>query len=123
MRQILVVDDDRATRLAMKELLEAKGYGVACTANGQEALDHLQRSDPPFVILLDLGMPVLSGCQFRERQRRTPTLAPIPVLLLSGEHDLPQIAASLGVAGYVPKPVEFNELLAAVRVINDPTAA
>ena len=120
---ILVVEDDSTTRLAMKTLLEAAGYRVACAANGREALDHLRQAEPPFLILLDLAMPVMDGWQFRREQQEDPALAAIPVVVLSGEGDLPRAAASLGAAGYFPKPVEFGGLLEAIRVLGQEAPA
>jgi CheY-like chemotaxis protein len=115
---ILVVEDDAATCRSMQRLLEGAGYPVACAANGLEALDHLRRSGPPLVILLDLAMPVMSGWQFRREQRRDPALAPIPVIVVSGEADLPRAAASLG-AAHLPKPVEVDALLGAIRLLRE----
>jgi CheY-like chemotaxis protein len=113
---ILIVEDRASTRDAMRFLLEGEGYRVACAANGREALDYLYADDRPFVILLDLNMPVMDGWQFRHEQRRDPALAGIAVVLVSSsEADLPQIAASLGAAGHFAKPVEFDLLLGAVR--------
>lgn len=114
-REILVVEDSVATRQAVRDLLEAEGYGVACAANGQEALDYLQRDQHPCLILLDLQMPVMDGWHFCEQRRRTLAWAAIPVVLLSAEGDLPQQAASLGVADYLQKPVEAERLLGVVR--------
>jgi CheY-like chemotaxis protein len=90
---------------------------VACAANGREALDHLGGPDRPCLILLDLSMPVMDGWEFLARQRRSPLLAHIPVILVSAEGDLPRLATSLGVAGYFPKPVEAGGLLRAIRVL------
>jgi len=106
----------------MRVLLIGAGYGVACAAHGREALDFLRRGKLPTVILLDLSMPVRDGWHFRQEQRRDPTLAPIPVVLLSAEHDLSGLAAALGAAGYCPKPVEAEWLLRAVRLISDSPA-
>jgi CheY-like chemotaxis protein len=114
-KPVLVVDDDTSTRVTLQDLLEAEGYAVACAANGQEALDYLATVGLPALILLDLAMPVLDGREFRERQRRAPRLAGVPVILLSGEGDLPRIAAALGVDAYFHKPVALGALLGAVR--------
>ena len=116
---ILIIEDNATTREALTTLLEGVGYGVTGAANGREALDYLRQAEPPCVILLDLSMPVMSGWQFRREQRHDPALAPIPVVVLSGESDLPRIAASLGVAGHFPKPVEFGELLQTIRVLGE----
>jgi CheY-like chemotaxis protein len=116
-KHILVVEDNAAARGALAALLGAAGYAVACAANGREALDRLRGPDRPCLILLDLAMPVMDGWEFRARQRRSPALASIPVVLLSAEGDLPRLAASLGVAGYLPKPVTPDGLLRAVRAL------
>src|SRR5262245_46315125 len=112
---ILVVEDDRPTRDAMRALLVREGYRVVCAADGREALDFLSGPEAPAAILLDLALPGLSGGEFRDRQRRDPALAGIPVLLVSGEAALAGAAASLGTAGYFPKPVEVEDLLRALR--------
>ena len=110
-QQVLVVEDDTPTRQALRVLLEAAGYRVALAINGREALDWLHRGGPPLAVLPDLNMPVLDGWQFLRERGRNPALVRIPVLVVSGETDLPQVAASLGVAACLPKPVEFDQLL------------
>ena len=114
-KEILVVEDSVATRHAVRDLLEAAGYGVACAANGQEALDYLRQDGHPCLILLDLQMPVMDGWHFCEQQQRTPAWAAIPVVLLSSEGNLSQQAASLGAVDYIQKPVEAERLLGLVR--------
>lgn len=111
-KPILVVEDSAFTRESLRALLEGEGYRVICAANGREALDQLHDAESPCVILLDLDMPVMDGWQFRREQCRDPALARIAVILISGEDNLEQIAASLGVAGYLPKPLEVGNLLA-----------
>ncbi len=117
-KHVLVVDDNDLIRGVLTAVLKAAGYQVVCAANGREALDYLQAAERPFVILLDLAMPVMDGWQFRRKQQEDSTLARIPVLVVSGEGDLSQIAASLGVANHFLKPVEVAKLVEAVRVID-----
>ena len=71
------------TRGAIKMLLEWEGYQVDCAANGQEALDYLHGQGEPELILLDVMMPVLDGEEFRREQQRDPSLAKIPVVVVS----------------------------------------
>jgi len=118
-KHILLVEDNASVRGVTKMWLEAAGFRVACAANGREALDLLRGPVRPGLILLDLSMPVMDGWEFRARQRQSPSLASIPVFLLSGEGHLPEIAASLGVAGYFPKPVEVASLLRAIRTLGE----
>src|SRR4051812_60385 len=112
---ILVVEDDAATRSALQLILRAAGYEVACAGDGREALDRLREKRPPCLILLDLMMPVMDGRQFREEQRRDPALAGVPVVLVSADMNLAEKAADLGASGYLQKPVEIEELLELVR--------
>jgi CheY-like chemotaxis protein len=118
-KPILVVEDAVAVREGLRILLERVGYRVACAAHGREALDHLRQALRPLVILLDLAMPVMDGWEFRRQQQHDPALALIPVVVLSGESDLPRVAASLGAVGYFAKPVEFRDLLETIRVIGE----
>jgi CheY-like chemotaxis protein len=112
---ILLIENDPTAREAMRTLLQAEGYRVACAANGREALNLLERAEPPDLIVLDLSMPVMDGQTFRLHQRHAPAWAPIPVIVVSGEDDLPQQAASLGASAYHPKPVDFHSLLDTIR--------
>jgi two-component system response regulator CpxR len=95
---ILIVDDNADQCRILSYLLKHKGFSIDCAAGGREALDYLHRAEPPGIILLDLRMPGMNGLQFLEQQRREAALAGIPVVLLSGEVDLPKIAASFGTA-------------------------
>jgi CheY-like chemotaxis protein len=114
-RRVLLVEDDRAIRETIAELLEAEGYGVRCAGNGAEALALLASEAPPQVIVLDLMMPVMDGWEFREALKRDPHLARIPVIVLSASNRLEQRIDALGAAAFLPKPFEVGRLLAAVE--------
>lgn len=112
---LLVVEDDQDIRHALALVLESEGYRVVGVANGQEGLDHLRRGERPCVILLDLMMPVMDGWEFRAQQTGDPSLAPIPVIVISADSKVPQKAAALGAAAYLKKPIDFDALIEAVR--------
>jgi CheY-like chemotaxis protein len=115
-KQILMVEDDDAIRYTLRLVLEGAGYTVSTAANGVEALERLQARPLPDLILLDLMLPQLSGWEFRERQRRDPALASIPVVVLSVlGADAERADALGGVVGYLQKPVDADELLAVVQ--------
>jgi CheY-like chemotaxis protein len=109
-KRILIIEDDVHARDALKAILEHKGYNVACAADGQEALDWLRASAPPSLILLDLMMQGMDGWQFRKEQQRDPTLASIPVVVVSSADDLPE-----GAVAYISKPVHVEHLLDTIR--------
>ncbi len=110
-KRILLVEDDEITRGAIKMVLEWEGYRVDCAANGQEALDYLHGHGRPELILLDVMMPVLDGEEFRREQKRDPSLAKIPVVVVSAL----EAAARLDAAVHIRKPFQVEELLAAIR--------
>jgi two-component system response regulator CpxR len=115
--RILVVDDNREARDCLRKLLEGAGHTVTCVVNGQEALRWLGKAERPDVILMDLWMPVVDGWKFRQRLWQNPELEQIPVVLISGEGDLAQIAASLDVDAYFRKPVDPKALLQAIGAL------
>jgi CheY-like chemotaxis protein len=113
---ILIVDDDFGIRDAITQVLEDEGYRVVGAANGLEAFDHLRVAAAfPCLILLDLAMPVMSGWEFRSKQREDPTLSPIPVVVLSADRGLKDKAASIQADGYLQKPVDIDTLLDTVE--------
>jgi CheY-like chemotaxis protein len=110
---VLIVEDDEDLREMMAQLLTLEGFNAAAVANGREALEYMQESGKPDVILLDLMMPVMDGWEFRRQQRADPELAPVPVIVLSA---LDQGRASgLDANAFLKKPLDFDRLLALVR--------
>jgi CheY-like chemotaxis protein len=112
-RRILIVEDDPDTREMLGRFLEIAGYEVEQAANGSEALRVLRRGATASVILLDLMMPVMDGWQFREEQRRDPSLAHIPVVVVTaaGPRDrVPPIDAD----AWLGKPIDLDGLLETV---------
>lgn len=112
---VLIVDDDEGIRTLLADLLEEEGYAVESATNGQEALTTLQHSDDrPCVILLDLMMPVMSGWEFREAQRRTHTHSDIPVVVISA---IPVLTAqtTLDAVAYFSKPIDLDALVGTVE--------
>jgi CheY-like chemotaxis protein len=111
---ILIVEDETPIRSVITEILEDEGYLVASVTNGLEALMYLRQHDLPHLILLDLGMPVMTGWAFREEQQRDPKLARIPVIIMSAALHLERIAAALRAADCLDKPVDIDKLLGIV---------
>src|SRR5262245_26424980 len=86
--RVLVVEDDIATREMITLVLAGEGYRVAAACNGADALERLKTFERPDVILLDLRMPVMDGCDFCRRRQEDPDLASIPVVVLTAVPDL-----------------------------------
>lgn len=114
-RGVLVVEDDPDIRETIAQILEEEGYEVRGASNGKQALDLLHEGVRPQLILLDLMMPVMDGWRFRTEQRQDPTIADIPVIVISADGNLRQQAAKIQANGYLRKPVGIDTLLDAVE--------
>jgi len=80
---VLVVEDDRDLRESLADALRLEGYEVVCAEHGEAALPHLATGARPFVILLDLMMPVMDGWTFRQELLKDSELAKIPVVVMT----------------------------------------
>ena len=118
-RTILVVEDDLDTQIMMKTLLEYHGFDVATAANGRDALVQAHRVQP-FVIVLDLMMPTMSGEQFRQAQMRDAAIRDIPVVVVSGCYDAPDITRRVKAVACVPKPLDVDVLVGIIERIAAP---
>lgn len=110
----LVIDDEPQIRRLLTVTLEANAYRVLCATTGQEGLV-LAAQHRPAVVILDLGLPDLSG---QEVLRRLREWSNTPVLILSVQDDEAGKVAALdaGADDYVTKPFNTSELLARLRV-------
>ena len=113
---VLVIEDEAVLRLVLTVVLDDEGFDVREAATGREALQILAHWRPA-IIVLDLHMPVMDGPSFCAEQRRSPSLAAIPVLLVSAALDLKRQAMRLSAAGSIGKPYDVDELIGTVNQI------
>lgn len=106
---ILVVDDDPDVAEALQDALDDEGYTVAVATNGQAALAYLANQDAALVIL-DWMMPVLDGAGFLAAVGENPTLAELPIVLLSADASAGKKAQGHPLAGALAKPVKLDLL-------------
>lgn len=112
--KILIVEDDNSLQEFLKELLLDNGYSVQLAGDGVSALSLVKKITPDLV-LLDLGLPVMSGesvCQ--EIRKQYPDL---PILMLTAKDNLADIVngLNLGADDYMSKPFVADELLARIK--------
>jgi putative two-component system response regulator len=113
---VLVVEDDAAMLVALRDILEGAGYTVTTAANGRIALDALTE-EVPALILSDISMPVMDGIELFEAVRKDPRGAAVPFIFLTarGSREDIFIGKSLGADDYITKPITSQELVAAVQ--------
>jgi CheY-like chemotaxis protein len=111
---LMIVDDDDDLRDALADIMIAQGYEVAAFADARAALAALQGGVTPFLILLDLMMPGMSGWEFRAAQLANPTLALIPVVVVTAAGHLSDGARTLSSVEALPKPFALEVILPVV---------
>jgi two-component system, OmpR family, KDP operon response regulator KdpE len=111
--RVLLVDDDATLRRTLGIALRAAGHEALLVADGRSALQAL-REDRPDVVVLDLGLPDVSGVEVLRELRAWSTI-PVVVLSARAESTEKVQALDLGADDYVTKPFGMDELLARVR--------
>ena len=105
---VLVVDDDPAQRDLLRRFLEREGFAVQTASNGRAGID-MARATMPRTILLDVMMPQMDGWSVLSQLKADPDLAAIPVIMVTFINE-PALGQSLGAAGMIPKPVDWDRL-------------
>jgi len=114
--QILLVEDDSVISAGLKRMLTDENFVVNCVETGEEALFQV-RTAPPDILILDIGLPGISGLDVLKKIR--PDNPELPVLLLTARDDTKDKVAGLnaGADDYLTKPFDIMELIARLRVI------
>jgi len=110
-KRAVVVDDDEAIGLAIRDLLEPEGIAVDVLGDAQAALPELLRAAPDLVIL-DVNMPGMSGWELCAILRRQSATRTIPILFLTGRLEIKDriTAMQFGGSDYLAKPFGADEL-------------
>ncbi|MBF0126306.1 MAG: diguanylate cyclase [Magnetococcales bacterium] len=114
---ILVADDDEGMLAALTEWLRQNGYDVVSADHGRSALEVCARGLPD-LILLDVSMPFLDGCETCRRIRQTPEGAKVPIIMMTGLCDDRSVdqAFVAGADDYVTKPIHWAVLRQRIRL-------
>ncbi len=117
LKPILLVEDDSVDAMTVKRAMRdlQVGHSVIHSINGEEAMKYLTSPDleKPFVILLDLNMPKMSGIEFLKVMKTHPDLKAIPVIVLTTSKEKRDVLESfeLGASGYMVKPVDYSKFV------------
>ncbi len=116
MFQILVVDDDKNTRMLLKAVLQAENYTVFTAENGEDALSVMDKEHIDLVVL-DIMMPKMDGYEFTKVLRESDNN--LPILMVSAKQ-LPadkQKGFLVGTDDYITKPIDEVEMLLRIKAL------
>lgn len=121
MSQILIIDDERAIRKTLGEILSYEGYKVDEASDGEEGLKKFKEKTFD-VVLCDIKMPKLDGLEFLDKAREVNP--DIPIIMISGHGTIETAveAVKKGAFDYVSKPPDLNRLLITLRNAMDKTS-
>ena len=114
MKKILIIDDERAIRSTLKEILEFEKYNVDDAENGVEGLK-MAMSNNYDLIFCDIKMPKMDGVEFLDEKIKNEIIC--PVIMISGHGNIETAVQALkkGAYDYIEKPLDLNRVLVAVR--------
>jgi DNA-binding NtrC family response regulator len=120
MATILIIDDERAIRKTLNEILGFEGYKIEEAADGEEGLKKFQEKTYD-VVLCDIKMPKLDGIEFLSKA--TAINPDVPIIMISGHGNIETAveAVKKGAFDYISKPPDLNRLLITIRNAKDKT--
>ena len=115
-KKILIVEDDQDMRRALNVRLRANNYDTAIATDAIEALS-IAKKEKPDLVLLDLGLPGGDGFMVMDRMKDIASLSCLPVIVVSARDPEGNKvrALSAGAAAFFQKPVDNEQLIAAIR--------
>ncbi len=114
MKQVLVAEDERTARLSLTALLEEAGFRVVAAEDGRTALSLLLTEEPD-AALLDIRMPGMDGLEVMRRAREGGSTTALIAMTAHGDSSTAIDAMKLGAFDYIPKPIDFEQLLPQLR--------
>ncbi len=114
MANILIIDDEKAIRKTLSEILSYEGYKIDEAADGEEGLKKFSNTTYD-VVLCDIKMPKMDGIEFLEKAREVNS--DVPVIVISGHGNIETAveAVKKGAFDYISKPPDLNRLLITLR--------
>ncbi len=120
MAEILIIDDERAIRKTLIEILSFEGYKIDEASDGEEGLKKFSEKQYD-VVLCDIKMPKLDGIEFLEKAKIIYNDVPIIMISGHGNIDTAVDAVKKGAYDYISKPPDLNRLLITIRNATDRT--
>ena len=122
-KKILIVEDDKDVAMGLSVRLKANGYDTAWASDAHSGIEVASKENPD-LILLDLGLPDDNGFVMMRKIENIPSLSSVPIIVITGrpQEVYKEATVLAGARKYLQKPVENQELLAAIREVLGPHA-
>jgi len=117
-KRVLIVDDDIRNIFAMTAVLERHKMDVVAAESGMDALEQIEKTPPPDIVLMDIMLPEMDGYETTRRIREKPQFKGLPIIALTakamkGDREK---CIEAGASDYIAKPVDTEQLLSLLRV-------
>jgi hypothetical protein len=117
-KRVLIVDDDIRNIFAMTSVLERHKMDVVAAESGKDALEQMEKSPAPDIVLMDIMLPEMDGYETTRRIREKPEFKALPIIALTakamkGDREK---CIEAGASDYIAKPVDTEQLLSLLRV-------
>jgi len=116
MKRVLIVEDDEAMSIALRDGFQYEGYAVTVAKDGEAGLQ-LATAEPPDLILLDVMLPKMTGLDVCKHLRGNGSAVPVIMLTARGQEIDKVLGLKLGADDYITKPFGFMELLARAEAV------
>jgi CheY-like chemotaxis protein len=118
-RSILCIEDEVALAQVLAKKLTLDGFDARIASDRQSIVAELQKLPSPDLILLDVGLPGISGFDLLRKVRQHPKLGSVPVIMLTGRSNPEDVLHGMtnGADGYVSKPFRFDALTMAIKTV------
>ena len=109
--KILIAEDDSLILKTMELCLKRDGYEIICCADGLDAMEKIQRTNPDLIIV-DIMLPYVSGLEIVGKVKQNKNAVPVIVISAMGQQSVVEEAMKLGADEYISKPFNINALTA-----------
>jgi two-component system chemotaxis response regulator CheY len=115
----LVIDDSRAVRRIMGNIMKELGYDTIEAGNGIEGLAQMEAHGLQDIVLVDWNMPEMNGLEFIKATRAIPAYRDMPIMMVTTETEMDNISRAFmaGVNEYVMKPFDKNMILEKLQLL------
>ena len=125
MKRVIVAEDSSVIQNLTKKILEIQNYEIIGVKNGEQVLEKLEKEDFD-LILMDINMPIMDGmdCARAIRSMKNPDKAKIPIVAITGNARNYSMSdfQDAGINDYLPKPLNFDNLVELVKKYTEENA-